>query len=213
VNLVGKTVCGERAVPTQTQRRGPAEEWKAMNHESTRAIRTWLNPRVYVVLFAAAVGVGFFWIDYLPQPSRMLWLERIHAHPIISADPVRYRDLKTVLAGIECDRAGMNAYVTCPCGAKSLGFKDVPFNYPAATLWLGRLAPVRLSVADGDWLGPVVGIAFLLALSFVFQGTALWGGGLFLRAHNLATRPAGYRARKPRFSLVLSSFLKHWLSR
>jgi hypothetical protein len=109
----------------------------------------------------------------------MLWLERIHAHPIISADPVRYRDLKTVLAGIECDRAGMNAYVTCPCGAKSLGFKDVPFNYPAATLWLGRLAPVRLSVADGDWLGPVVGIAFLLALSFVFQGTALWEAAYF----------------------------------
>lgn len=145
-----------------------------MNHESTRAIRTRLNPRLYVVLFAAAVGAGFFWIDYLPQPSRVIWLERIHAYPIISGDPIRYRDLKTVLAGIECDRAGMNVYVTCPCGAESLGFKNVPFNYPAATLWLGRLAPARLSVADGDWLGPAVGIAFLLALSFVFQGTALW---------------------------------------
>jgi hypothetical protein len=144
-----------------------------MNQGPTRASRTCLRPRMSVALFALALGAGFFWINHLPQPSRIIWLQRIHAHPLY-AHPVRYLDLKILLAGIECDRAGMNVWVTCPCGAESLGFTNVPFNYPAAVLWLGRLAPIHLSVTDGDWLGPMLIVAFLLTASFLFHGTAFW---------------------------------------
>jgi hypothetical protein len=145
-----------------------------MNHGPTRASRISLRLRISVALFALALGAGFFWINYLPQPSRIIWLQRIHAHPIYSAQPIRYLDLKILLSGIECDRAGMNVWVTCPCGAESLGFTNVPFNYPEAALWLGRLAPVPLTVTDGDWLGPLLIVAFLLTVSFLFHGTAFW---------------------------------------
>jgi hypothetical protein len=60
-----------------------------------------------------------------------------------------------------------------------MGFKNVPFNYPKAVLWLGRLLPVRLSIADVDWLGPVLVVAFLLALSFTFRGTTFWQAAYF----------------------------------
>ena len=74
----------------------------------------------------------------------------------------RYVDLKIMLAGIECDRDGMNVWVNCPCGAATLGLRNVPFNYPVAILWVGRLLPFRLSVADGDYLGPALVAAFFV---------------------------------------------------
>jgi len=176
-----------------------------MSLGSPRALRTCMNVRFAVVLFAAVVGAGFFWINYLPQPSRLVWLDRIHALPIFNTRAIRYRDLKILLAGIECDRAGMNVWETCPCGAESLGFKNVPFNYPEAVLWLGRAIPVRLSAGDGDWLGPTLVVGFLLALSFTFNGTTSWQAAYFCAL--IASPPVLLGIERANYDLVLYCLL------
>jgi hypothetical protein len=95
----------------------------------------------------------------------------------------------------------MNVWVTCPCGAESIGLKNVPFNYPKAILWLGRLVPFRLSVADGDWLGPVLIVAFLLVMSFSFHGTTFWQAAYFCAL--IASPPLLFAIERANYDLAL----------
>ncbi len=119
--------------------------------------------RSIVFLFAAATGAAFFGMNYLPEPARMNLLARANALPMSH----RYYDLKIGLAGLECDRRGLDVYVSNPCVTEQLG-TQFTFNYPRTFLWLGRLFP--LSVKDGEWLGPILDVAFLLAACTLFRG-------------------------------------------
>lgn len=118
---------------------------------------------IFVFLFVAATGAAFFAMNYQPEPARANLLTRVHAMPMTN----RYVDLKIALAGLECDRRGIDVYLDNPCVREQLGIR-FGFNYPRTFLWLGRLIP--LSVKDGDWLGPLLDVAFLLAVASLFRG-------------------------------------------
>jgi hypothetical protein len=88
--------------------------------------------------------------------------------------PYSYADLRSVLAGIECDQTGRNPWVNCTAGDEYEKGTQLVFNFPEPVLWVARLLPFRLTVASGDQIGPYVVMIFLLAFGFVFSGSSYW---------------------------------------
>jgi hypothetical protein len=116
------------------------------------------------LLLIVVVGASFFVVNSQVNSRRMAVLGLFGARPMVKP----YTDLRILLAGIETSRSGIDVWDSCkPCGTAVGLSKDIPFNYPAAVIWLGRFLPASITPDDADVIGSCIDAAFLLAAAFL----------------------------------------------
>jgi len=125
-----------------------------------------VTPRVAVWYLVIALGLLFFWMNSGSLPERAAVFSVMDVYTFNE----RYCDMGIVLGWMNDDWNGVDTRKKCP----SCPCVQYPINYGKGVLWLGRLGFHRFSVADKNWLAPIIIVVFLLLTAFVFEATRYW---------------------------------------